>query len=52
MVAKSFTRKQVLIKNFHQKFFAEYFLWLQNNFLENWVFTKNFHKKVLNENFS
>ena len=35
MVAKSFPRKQVLIKIFKQKFFAAIFLWLQNHFLEN-----------------
>ena len=46
MVAKSFTRKQVLTNNFHESFLVENFLWLQNQFLENrfWlkIFIKNF----------
>jgi hypothetical protein len=45
MVGKSFPRKHVPTKNFHQKFVGrKFFLLLQNNFLKN-RFLKNFHQK-------
>ena len=34
IIAKSFPRKQVWTRNFHQNFLVETFLWLQNHFLE------------------
>jgi len=45
MVAKSFPRKRVSTKNFHQTFFGQKFLWSQNHFLENGSVTKIFIKK-------
>ena len=50
MVAKSFPRKQVPTKNFHQIFLVENFLRLQNHFLGNRfdpkIFIKNFFSKI------
>jgi hypothetical protein len=44
MVAKSFLRKEVLTKNFHQNILVEIFLWLQNHFLRR-GFTQKFSSK-------
>ena len=50
VVAKSFPRKQVCTKTFHQHFLVETFLNLQNNFLENKfepkVFINKFRLKI------
>ena len=44
MVAKSFPRKQVPTKNFHQIYLVETFLQSQNHFLENRFLLKTFIK--------
>ena len=46
MTAKSFPRKQVYTKNFHQNFFGRKFFWLHNHFLKN-----RLHQKKLIKNF-
>ena len=51
MVAKSFLRKQVPTKNFHQKCFGRNFVWSQNHFLENRFLPKIFINNFLVETF-
>ena len=51
MLAKSLPRNLVWIKNFHQNFLVENFLWLQNNFLGIWFAPKIFMKNFLVKNF-
>ena len=50
MVAKSFPRKQVPTKNFHQLFGRKFFM-VAKSFPRNQVRTKNFHQIFLVENF-
>ena len=50
MFAKSFPRKQILTKHFHETFLVENCLWLQNDFLEN-RFEPKIIKEILVENF-
>ena len=46
IVAKSFPRKQVPTKNFHEICLVENFLWSQNHFLENRFLLKMFIKFI------
>ena len=51
MIAKSFPRKQVPTKNFHQHFFGQNFLLLQHHFLENRFASKIYMIIFLDEHF-
>ena len=44
MTAKSFPRKQVTTKNFHQKFFGRNFFMVGKSFSRNQVSNKNLHQ--------
>jgi hypothetical protein len=47
MVAKSFLRKQVLTKNFHEKFFGRTFFLVEKSLPRKQVTAKHFHQKLL-----
>jgi hypothetical protein len=45
MLAKLFSRKQVLTKNFNQEFFGRRFFMVAKSYPQKQVLPKNFHQK-------